>query len=325
MDANSDGSTVNYVNGPGIDDKLKLNSSVSGAKYFIADHLGSTRALTNASGAIVESAAYDSFGNATAALSTRYGYTGRELDSDTGLMYYRNRWYDAQMGRFVSEDPIQFEGGNNWYAYVENNPQMMTDPMGEDGIPGQRIPRRNRRGRGPVFGGGILPRGPVPNIDPPGDTPHSRPWTYSTPPLFPQIPVPMMPDEDCACLDIPRAPDFFTLSGTVGGFYGPGLDLTADRHGGVYWGVHVSGGGPLVTGISFTGGWLSNTCTPTPRELDNFLAGEGGSVTGFYWLGGGIQGSKENDNFATLIGVGTPGYSSSAGKAYRLTRFMSLE
>ena len=61
---------------------------------------------------------------------TRYGYTGRELDTDTGLMYYRARWYDPQAGRFISEDPIGFDGGMNWYAYVENNPINFNDPSG---------------------------------------------------------------------------------------------------------------------------------------------------------------------------------------------------
>ena len=114
-----DGSTITkYQNGLGIDNKLKLKTN-GVSKYFLQDHLGSTTALTNSSGSIVESATYDSFGNATGNLTTRYGYTGREFDADLGLQYSRARWYDATVGRFISEDPIGFAGGDvNLYAYV---------------------------------------------------------------------------------------------------------------------------------------------------------------------------------------------------------------
>lgn len=103
----------------------------SDGKYFLADHLGSTNALTDASGAILEQTAYDSFGNATNNLSTRYQFTGREFDNFTSLHYYRARFYDAQIGRFISEDPIGFAGGGvNLFAYVWNIPQRYTDPFG---------------------------------------------------------------------------------------------------------------------------------------------------------------------------------------------------
>jgi RHS repeat-associated protein len=55
---------------------------------------------------------------------------GREIDPDNGLMYYRARWYDPQQGRFISEDSIQFDGGSNWYGYVENSPFQFGDPTG---------------------------------------------------------------------------------------------------------------------------------------------------------------------------------------------------
>ena len=49
-------------------------------------------------------------------------FTGREWDSETGLYYYRARYYDPRIGRFISEDPIRFRGGMNFYSYVLNNP-----------------------------------------------------------------------------------------------------------------------------------------------------------------------------------------------------------
>lgn len=127
-DINSDGSTVEYLNGPGIDNKLRQTSS-TGTLYFLQDHLGSIRALTDASGNVVESVNYDSFGNGNSSL-TRYGYTGREWDAEANLYYYRARWYDPQSGRFISEDPIGLDGGINLYAYVDNNPLRYFDPEG---------------------------------------------------------------------------------------------------------------------------------------------------------------------------------------------------
>ena len=61
----------------------------------------------------------------------RYGYTGREQDGETGLDYYRARYYDAANGRFISVDPIGFEAGDtNLYRYVGNNSTNSTDPSG---------------------------------------------------------------------------------------------------------------------------------------------------------------------------------------------------
>jgi RHS repeat-associated protein len=132
LDVNFDGSFVKYVNGLGIDDKIR--QTVNGqAQYFVQDHLGSTNALTDATGNVISSATYDSFGNATGNLATRYGYTGREKDADTGLYYYRARWYDSNLGRFISEDPIGFKGGDiNIYNYAWNSPNNFTDPLGLD-------------------------------------------------------------------------------------------------------------------------------------------------------------------------------------------------
>ena len=132
-DLNSDGSTVNYLNGLGTDNKLRLTDSrlATGALHFLQDQLGSTTGLTNSLGAAVAQISYDSFGNPTAGTTlTRYTYTGREFDADTGLYYYRARWYDPKVGRFISEDPIGFGGGINQFSYVENNPMNGRDPQG---------------------------------------------------------------------------------------------------------------------------------------------------------------------------------------------------
>ena len=128
-DTRTDGPTVNYINGPGIDQKLRQGDT-SGNLYFLKDHLGSTVALTDASGAVVERMNYEAFGANNGSGLTRYTFTGRERDPATGLLYYRNRWQDPQQGRFLSEDPIGFDGGLNLYAYVGNDPLSYVDPFG---------------------------------------------------------------------------------------------------------------------------------------------------------------------------------------------------
>lgn len=137
LDQNSDATEIKYLNGLGIDNKLRQKSGGQ-VQYFLADHLGSTNALVNSTGTITAQTAYDAFGNASnTAFPTRYQYTGREYDSFTNLHHYRARQYSAELGRFISEDPIGFAGGDiNLYGYVWNNPLMFVD---SDGLQGEEI------------------------------------------------------------------------------------------------------------------------------------------------------------------------------------------
>jgi len=106
----------------------------SGAtSYFHADGLGSITSLSNAAGSIANTYTYDSFGKLTASsgsLVNPFQYTARESDSETGLYYYRARYYDPSSGRFLNEDPIRFRGGMNFYRSVSNNPAFSKDPYG---------------------------------------------------------------------------------------------------------------------------------------------------------------------------------------------------
>ena len=130
---NANGTQTKYLNGPGIDNKLSVRAG-SAVSYFLADHLGSTNGLADATGSLTAQTGYDAFGNATnAAFPTRYQFTGREFDSFTGLQFSRARFYDPRLGRFISEDPIGFAGGDiNLYGYVRNRPLTFTDSLGLD-------------------------------------------------------------------------------------------------------------------------------------------------------------------------------------------------
>ncbi len=156
LDLNADWSVATtYLSGSGIDNHLRQTSATTGVSYYLSDHLGSTAGMTDASGNLVETGSYDSFGNSAGSGRTRYGYTGRERDPDTGLMYYRARWYDPQVGRFISEDPIQFKGGDiNLYAYVNNRPLNHVDPSGREQLTARQYEI-------PI----LLPRPPTPPTD----------------------------------------------------------------------------------------------------------------------------------------------------------------
>jgi RHS repeat-associated protein len=101
--------------------------------FYEADGLGSVTSLSSGAGALAQTYTFDSFGKLTAAsgsLTNPFRYTGREFDSETGLYYYRARYYDPSAGRFISEDPVGFEEAGNFYRYVNNKPVTLIDPTG---------------------------------------------------------------------------------------------------------------------------------------------------------------------------------------------------
>lgn len=116
--------------GLGIDQRF-ARSNGADRTYFLTDHLGSTRALTDGTGRLVEQYDHDPYGGSAVEgiADNPYQFTGRERDS-SGLYYYRARYYHPGMGRFISEDPIGLNGGLNTYAYVLGNPVSFTDPYG---------------------------------------------------------------------------------------------------------------------------------------------------------------------------------------------------
>ena len=124
--------TASYIYGPNIDEPLSADID-NNRIYYHADGLGSITTLTNHMGHKVQQYDYDSFGNIKSTpfwIKQPFTFTAREFDYETGMYFYRARYYDPQAGRFITKDPIGFGGGTNFYAYVENNPVNGTDPYG---------------------------------------------------------------------------------------------------------------------------------------------------------------------------------------------------
>jgi RHS repeat-associated protein len=151
VDVDGDGgnhpwANVAYLHGPAVDqvlaqDRLTHNAGDPNRVYwFVQDNLNSTRDLIDNAGNRDQHYAYDGFGNVVSGAwgFTRYMYTGREADLYSVLQYNRNRWYDPAVGRWMSEDPIGFEGDlHNLHRYAANSPTNISDPLGFEpvGVP----------------------------------------------------------------------------------------------------------------------------------------------------------------------------------------------
>jgi RHS repeat-associated protein len=128
---NGGNTLARYTQG-GIDEPFAELHAMA-ASYYEQDFIGSVTSLSNGTGAIANTYTYDSFGKLTAStgtLTNPFQFTGREFDSETGIYFYRARYYDSAEGRFISEDPIRFDGGNDFYTYVHDNPVLFRDPTG---------------------------------------------------------------------------------------------------------------------------------------------------------------------------------------------------
>lgn len=121
--------------------------------YFLTDHLGSVDVVMDEEGNVVERRDYKPYGAERLHIEESdeqdeaYGFTGKEIDDETGLHYYGARYYDSEIGRFISIDPLVLDeaiktNANlrsvlrnpqklNAYTYVLNNPLLFIDPFGE--------------------------------------------------------------------------------------------------------------------------------------------------------------------------------------------------
>ena len=132
--------TKKFIYGPGIDEPVCLKAGQA-TYYYHTDGLGSVTELTDSSSSVIEKYTYDIFGNviikdaqgnvlSQSAVGNPYFFTARALDPETGLYYYRARYYNPKIGRFLQTDPVGYSAGINLYAYCSNNPINRTDPSG---------------------------------------------------------------------------------------------------------------------------------------------------------------------------------------------------
>ncbi len=133
--------TTTYVYGDGIDEVLQMQKGAA-AYYYHPNSLSSIDALSDSSGNVVEYYRYDAYGEASvysggwvyqgssSTVGNPYLFTGRRLDDETGLYYYRARYYSSTLGRFLQHDPLGYTEGMNLYEYVGSNPISFNDPFG---------------------------------------------------------------------------------------------------------------------------------------------------------------------------------------------------
>jgi RHS repeat-associated protein len=110
--------------------------------YYTRDHLGSVRQVVDEGEVVVESYSYDAYGVSVASAPggpngvrlADFRYTGHYYHGKSGLHMAPYRAYDAELGVWISEDPIEEAGGINLYGYVENGPMTSVDPLGQVGF-----------------------------------------------------------------------------------------------------------------------------------------------------------------------------------------------
>jgi RHS repeat-associated protein len=101
--------------------------------FYTRDHLGSIREVVNNSGGVVARYDYDPYGRRTKLSGTfdsDFGFTGHYYHAPSGLHFAPFRAYSAELGRWLSRDPIEEGGGINLYRYVSNRPVTAVDPLG---------------------------------------------------------------------------------------------------------------------------------------------------------------------------------------------------
>jgi RHS repeat-associated protein len=129
-------SSADYLFGPGIDEPLAMSRGGQ-IYYYETDALGSVNAITNSSATVQNSYLYDAWGQVktqTGSLANPFVYTSREA-GEAGLNFYRARYYQPSIGRFLQEDPLPPAGADSTYLYADLDPALFADPFGMEALP----------------------------------------------------------------------------------------------------------------------------------------------------------------------------------------------
>lgn len=120
-----------YVYGTRLDEVLIKIASGGTLTYYHGNHQDSVVALSNSSGNATNKYKYSPFGETSALSGTTHGYTGQRFEPESGLYYYKTRYYAPNIGRFLQPDALKYEARSlNLYSYVNNDPLNNIDPLG---------------------------------------------------------------------------------------------------------------------------------------------------------------------------------------------------
>mgnify|MGYP000901819537 CR=1 FL=1 len=212
-DRNADSNTSNG-------DLGKTGSGLEERLYALQDANWNVVAIADTSGAVQERYIYTAYGTPTfldAAFVTRSAssfawetlYTGRQYDSETGFLYYRERYLGSYLGRFLARDPIQAD--INLYRYVRNNPVIYVDPSGLEWVSGREGGQRTRFYHGQWYHWVDTPQQPQTPIIP------SQPYASTIDPFSPDFdPNTWSNNHNWDFLG-----DFLNGTGPTNRFYGP--------------------------------------------------------------------------------------------------------
>jgi RHS repeat-associated protein len=154
----SNGLVTRYLRGDQVDELFARISSGGTAAWYLTDHLGTVRAITDNSGVVQDKLTYDSFGNVLSETSPSFGdrwkYAGRELDGETNLQYSAGGYFDSLRGRWITQNPLGL-GTNtpNLYEYGANSPTNLNESgdlrgLGTVGTPGTTMAATGLAGAG---------------------------------------------------------------------------------------------------------------------------------------------------------------------------------
>ncbi len=289
------GSTTSYVYGPTGAPLLEILPS--GATYYYSgDNLDSTRVLTDASGAVVNSYTYSPYGRLSSSTGTVPNpllYGGQYLDSGSGLYYLRARYYDPSTGQFLSIDPL-VQVTLSPYAYVLGNPVNGVDPGGECGVD---------------FLQACDPRCPA-------STQPLGPWQCST-----AEGIKAILNKPALAIQPTRG---FQYKSTGLGIGPVSLTLTRTRDGSTYLGP---GFGPSVAPFWFSQRQgnvqraLGVKACESNSQIDSFISGGAVNINGYLIWGGGITVSSITSGdlrYAAEAGYGSPNIGASVDYNFRI-------